>query len=253
MGTSAGEQGLNPATALLLGVTRLLRGHGPVCLRAARGDFYASAVQPAARVTIPLFNTTGVSRRRGVLSVLLLVAVLLVAAVMRAFGWGGGNLALSHQSPVERSQTWLVRHDYTVMGQVQGFHTLNASAVHRGTWVGGDLQTMTADGERQIGYTRFRLAVVPDPSTGTGAAAGVWSAATTVQRRLLDDLVQPRRVLERLGPADELVYAGHAGDAEVYTGRNGSTLYLIGDRPDRVVIHPVRGEQTQVFQFTALG
>ena len=218
-----------------------------------RGEPYASPVQPTARVIAPLLNTARLRRHPGALSGILLVAVLLVIAVMRASGGGFGSVAaVSHESPVERSQTWFERHDYAVLGQVQGFRTFNASAVHRGTRVRGDLQTMTADEERQIGYTRFQLAADQDPSTASGAAASVWTAATTAQRNLLADLVQPRRVLERLGPADELVYAGHVGDAEAYRGRNGSTLYLIGDRPARVVIHPVRGQQTQIFRFTAL-
>ena len=209
------------------------------------------SVMTVAPAMEPSVGVAQARRLRGLISAALFVMLLIVAMILRALGVGDGTPpSVPSANPIDRSLTWLAGHDYTVIAQVRGPNTFNADAVRRGLEVRGGMQTMAGLEDRQTGYHRFRLITGQAPSAGADLGSSTWLAATSAQKRLLAGLAQPGRVLAQLGAPERLRYAGRDGDAEIYRGRHGSALYVIGNQPALVVIPGARAGEEQVYRYT---
>jgi hypothetical protein len=186
-------------------------------------------------------------RRRFAVS-LGLVVLLCAGAVTRVAGGGTYPLAAGADDPVSTSQTWLARHDYRMLAQLRGPRTLNITAVRHGDMLHGDVQAMDAAELRQTGYYRFRLSSDGVVTTNTGAsAASRWKPATRAQRSLVTDIADPQWLLAPFTTQGNLRRLGRSGDAEMYRGRAGDSLFTFEGRPVRVITE--RLGRTWTFEF----
>lgn len=152
---------------------------------------------------------------------------------------------------LDDAQTWLATHDYRLITQLRGPRIINVTVVQNGDVAQGEVQTMDAAEERQVGYYRFRSRADRIVTTTSGTVATPdWQPASSSQRSLLREVTDPRWILAPLESPGLRDY-GRTGDAEMYRDSDGDSLFVIDGRPVRVVTHGPTGDWTRTFEIDA--